>query len=173
MLLVLLMIVQMYSLQNCNKQRCLYLLLFTVVVLYSAEGSVWGGREGQDSLTAGAFLGESKQPPEGKGEDHETSATPGPACHNKRAADPQLQTTLWAKDTPDSPWSGHYSGPEEPTLKKGPLQEAKKIEFSLFMLYVNQILLLLSINNRANWKDCVWKSERRDGNSSRGPHDGH
>lgn len=47
-----------------------FCILVTAAVLYSAEGPVRGGREGQDSLTASTLLGESKQPPEGKGEDH-------------------------------------------------------------------------------------------------------
>lgn len=83
-------------------------------MLRSAEGSVRGGGEGQDSLPAGAFLGESQRPPEGKGEDHEASATPGPTRGNKGATDPQPQTALRFKDTPNSPRSGHYPGPEEP-----------------------------------------------------------
>lgn len=88
-------------------------LLFTVVVLRSAEGSVWGGGEGQDSLPAGAFPGESQRPPEGKGEDHKTSATPGPTRNYQGATDTEPQTALRVEDTSNSPRSGHYQGPEE------------------------------------------------------------
>lgn len=74
----------MFSLARCN---FLILLLLAAAVLHSAEGSVRGGGEGPDSVPAGALFGESQQPPEGKGEDHQTAAASGPTGHNQRTAD--------------------------------------------------------------------------------------
>lgn len=62
-------------------------LLLAAALLHSAEGSVWGGGEGPDSVSAGALFGEGKQPPEGKGEDHQAAATSGPTGHKQRTAD--------------------------------------------------------------------------------------
>lgn len=72
-------------------------------MLHSAKGSVRGGGEGQYSLPAGALPGESQQPPEGEGEEHEASAAPEPTCRHQRATNPQPQTALRAKDVPDPP----------------------------------------------------------------------
>lgn len=63
------------------------LLLLAAALLHSAEGSLRGGREGPDSVSAGALFGESQQPPEGKGEDHQTAAASGPTGHIQRTAD--------------------------------------------------------------------------------------
>lgn len=62
-------------------------LVPAAALLHCAEGSVRGGGEGPDSIPAGALFGESQQPPEGKGEDHQTAATSGPARHDQRTAD--------------------------------------------------------------------------------------
>lgn len=62
-------------------------LVPAAALLHSAEGSVRGGREGPDSIPAGALFGESQQPPEGEGEDHQTAATSGPTRHDQRTAD--------------------------------------------------------------------------------------
>lgn len=97
-------------------------------MLHGPEGSVWGGGEGEDSLPEGAHPRESQRPPEGKGEDHETSAAPGPTREHEGATDPQPQTALRLKDAPDSPESGHHPRPEEPSAQKGPFQEVKKVD---------------------------------------------
>lgn len=100
-------------------------------MLHSAEGSVRGGGAGPDSLAAGALPGESQQPPEGKGEEHEAPAAPEPTRRHQRATNPQPQTALRAQDLPDPPGSRDHSGPEEPPAEEGPLQEATKIDFLL------------------------------------------
>lgn len=106
---------------NNDKNEAHFLLPLSAVVLHSAEGSVRGGGEGQDSLAASALLGESQQPPEGEGEEHEASAAPEPTRRHERATDPQPQTALRAKGVPGPPRSRDQSGPEEPAAEEGPL----------------------------------------------------
>lgn len=80
-----------------------FFLSLSAHVLHGAEGSVRGGGEGQDALAAGALFGESQQPPEGKGEEHEAAAAAEPTPRHQRAANPQPQTALRAKDVPGPP----------------------------------------------------------------------
>lgn len=100
--------------QETQMHLALFSLLLIVAVLHRAEGSVWGGREGEDALPESALLGESQWPPERKGEDHEASAAPGSARNNKRATNPQPQTDLRVEEAAKSPRPGHDPGTKEP-----------------------------------------------------------